>query len=568
MQEPGEKVSVSPAHAGCDWNAIDWHQAVLLVRKLRQDIFRATKEGDLKKVRTLQRIMLRSYENRVLSVRRVTQTNRGKNTPGVDKVVLKTPEARGRLVDRLGEFEPWKPLPAKRVYIPKANGKQRPLGIPVIMDRALQAVVKNALEPFWEARFEDSSYGFRPGRGCHDAIQRVYNLASAKGNRRWVLDADIKGAFDNIGHEKLLEVIGNFPARELVRQWLKAGYLEDGVFHGTESGTPQGGVISPLLANVALHGMEEALGVKYRPRKSKDYGWELHPDSVGLVRYADDFVVFCRTREEAEEARGKLSVWLRERGLAFSEEKTRITDLDEGFDFLGFNVRQYPVTKSKTGYRLLTRPSKKAVKGHARRLRDLFHAHRGHSADLLCKAVNPVIRGWVNYFRAGVSARTFCKLDDYLFKLQWNWVGRSHPNKSRRWRRGRYWGRVLADHGANRAFKGQEVHMRCHAWTPVKRHTMVRRFACWDDPDLEEYWAGRKAQEAINSLTAFQRKVAEAQKWVCPICRDWILNGEEWHEHRIIPGTEGGRYTRENVRLVHLYCHQTVHGKKRAKEPE
>jgi RNA-directed DNA polymerase len=300
MQTPGEKVTVSPVQTRCDWNSIDWKQAVEFVRKLRQEIFRATKKGDLKKIRTLQRIMLHSYENRVLSVRRVTQTNRGKNTPGVDKIVLKTPEARGRLVDRLGEYEPWKPLPAKRVYIPKANGKERPLGIPVIMDRALQAIVKNALEPFWEAKFEDSSYGFRPGRSCHDALQRIYNLASAKGNRRWVLDADIKGAFDNIGHEKLMEAIGNFPARELIRQWLKAGYLEDGIYHNTDSGTPQGGVISPLLANIALHGMEEVLGVRFKFLKERNHAAELHRKSVGVVRYADD----CAPRRCEESGSG------------------------------------------------------------------------------------------------------------------------------------------------------------------------------------------------------------------------------------------------------------------------
>jgi len=405
MQEQDEKVTVSPAQARCDWNSIDWASVTLFVRKLRQEIFRATREGDLKKVRTLQRIMLRSYENRVMAVRRVTQTNRGKNTPGVDKVVVKTPEARGRLVDRLAEYEPWKPLPAKRVYIPKSDGRQRPLGIPAVIDRALQAMVKNALEPYWEAKFEDSSYGFRPGRGCHDALQRIYNLASAKGNRRWVLDADIKGAFDNIGHEKLMEAIGNFPARELVRQWLKAGYLEDGVFHDTPSGTPQGGVISPLLANIAFHGMEEALGVKFYVRKGRDYGSELHPGSVGLVRYADDFVVFCHTREEAEEAKRKLAAWFAERGLCFSEEKTRITNLDDGFDFLGFNVRQYRVTNSKTGFRLLTRPSKKAVKTHARELKELFRKYRGQTADMLCMAVNPVIRGWTGYFRVGFRRR-------------------------------------------------------------------------------------------------------------------------------------------------------------------
>ena len=561
-QETDEKVTVNPSQNGCDWNSIDWESATRFVRKLRQAIFRATKEEDLKKVRTLQRIMLRSYENRVLAVRRVTQVNKGKNTPGVDKVLVKTPEARGKLVDWLGQFEPWKPLPAKRVYIPKGSGGQRPLGIPAIVDRALQAIVKNALEPFWEAKFEDSSYGFRPGRSCHDAIERVFNLASAKGKRRWVLDADIKGAFDNIGHEKLLEAIGNFPARELIRQWLKAGYMEDGFFHDTNSGTPQGGVISPLLANIALHGMEEALGVRYKIRKNKPYGSEIHHWSLAIVRYADDFVVFCHSPEEAERAREILKTWLAERGLSFSEEKTRIVNLDEGFDFLGFNVRQYKVTNSRTGYRLLIRPSKKSVKNHALELKGLFKYCHGFPASTLCWLANPVIRGWANYFRVGCSSHAFEKIDHYLFKLQRRWVVRSHPTKSWKWRRRQYWGQVQKDRMDKWVFKGHEVHMLRHAWTPIKRHIMVRRFACWDDPDLEGYWVLRKQREAAATLTKFQRAVAEAQKGVCPRCGDFLLNGEELHQHRVVPGTEGGKYTAENVRLLHLYCHQAVHDKR------
>jgi RNA-directed DNA polymerase len=225
-----------------DWHGVNWRQANKHVRNLRQRIFRASQEGDLKKAHSLQKLMLRSYSNILVSVRRVTQLNDGKNTAGVDKVVIKTPTARARLVDELSTCTPWKAKPVRRVYIPKASGKSRPLGIPVVKDRCLQAMVKNALEPFWEARFESISYGFRPGRGCHDAIAQIYNLARSNGKKRWVIDADIKGAFDNIDHDFLLQTIGAVPGRELIKQWLKAGYMEGEMFQATETGTPQGGV--------------------------------------------------------------------------------------------------------------------------------------------------------------------------------------------------------------------------------------------------------------------------------------------------------------------------------------
>src|SRR5256885_7086249 len=240
-----------------DWNAIKWRKANRAVRNLRHRIFRATQEGNLKKVRSLQKLMLKSYSNRLVSVRRVTQTNTGKNTPGVDKLVIKTPAARGKMVDALANYTLWKAKPAKRVYIPKKNNKRRPLGIPVVVDRCLQAMVKNALEPAWEAKFEGISYGFRPGRSCHDAIEKIYRLARPNKTKKWVLDADIKGAFDNISHDYLLKVIGLVPGRELIKQWLKAGDVGQKGFHATERGTPQGAVGSPLLANIALHGMED-----------------------------------------------------------------------------------------------------------------------------------------------------------------------------------------------------------------------------------------------------------------------------------------------------------------------
>ena len=330
-----------------DWNAIDWHKANRTVRNLRQRIFRAAQEGNLKKVRSLQKLMLKSYSNRLVSVRRVAQMNAGKNTPGIDKLVLKTPEARGRMVDTLAHYTLWKAKPAKRVYIPKTSGKLRPLGIPVVQDRCLQAMIKNALEPAWEARFEGTSYGFRPGRSCHDAIEKIYALARPNKTKKWILDADIQGAFDAISHEYLLKTIGPVPGRELIKQWLKAGYVDQEVFHETAQGTPQGGVISPLLLNIALHGMETALDIKYNNRG----------ELIGkraVVRYADDVVCFCETREDAKRAQSMLTEWLKERGLTLSQEKTRIVHLTEGFDFLGFNVRQYPTPlTSRTGWKLL-----------------------------------------------------------------------------------------------------------------------------------------------------------------------------------------------------------------------
>src|SRR5215813_8692739 len=226
-----ETLSANGTETQTDWNAINWRKANRTVRNLRQRIFRATQEGNQKKVRSLQKLMLRSYSNRLVSVRRVAQINAGKDTPGIDKLVIKTPAARGKMVDHLAHYSLWKAKPARRVYIPKASGKKRPLGIPVVVDRCLQSLVKNALEPTWEARFEGSSYGFRPGRDCHDAIEKIYGLARPNKMKKWVLDADIKGAFDNISHDHLLRAIGPVPGRELLKQWLKAGYVEEEVFH-------------------------------------------------------------------------------------------------------------------------------------------------------------------------------------------------------------------------------------------------------------------------------------------------------------------------------------------------
>jgi len=412
--EPEDKLDTATTPAGVvngpedersGWHAVDWRAVEANVRRLRQRIFTASQAGDLAKVRCLQRLMLRSRSNALVSVRRVTERNAGRLTAGVDGEVVLTAEAKLTLADTVQHSsQPFKVWPVRRVYIPKAGSqKRRPLGIPVILDRVHQARVVNALEPEWEARFEPRSYGFRPGRGCHDAIQAIFQVVKGKRPKRlWVLDADLAGAFDRIAHHHILAMLGSFPARGMIWQWLRAGVVENGQLHRTEEGTPQGGVVSPVLLNIALHGMETAAGVRYLSTGS------IKVDSPALIRYADDFVVHCHSRQDAMAIKARLAAWLAPLGLAFNEDKTRVVCLDEGFDFLGYNVRRY---RSKP----LIRPSPAAVRRIRERLRTELRSLRGHNAGAVIRRLNPIIRGWAAYYRTQVSSRTFKTLDHYLW---------------------------------------------------------------------------------------------------------------------------------------------------------
>lgn len=536
-----------------NWNAVDWRQVNQCVRNLRQRIFRASRKNDHRKVRSLQKLMLRSRANALKSVRQVTQENKGKLTPGVDRIVVKTVQERAELVDRLMSHQPWRASPVRRVYIPKASGKLRPLGVPTVLDRAMQAMVKNALEPYWEARFEPCSYGFRPGRGCHDAIGRVYNVATPIRRRKWVLDADIEGAFDNIGHEALLKAIGEFPARELIRQWLKAGYMEQGMFYASESGTPQGGVISPLLANIALHGMEAAVGVKYISRG----------DNVGkrcLVRYADDFVVFCETENDARKAKAEVSAWLATRGLRLSEAKTRIAHLSEGFDFLGYNVRQYPAPTTRAGLKLLIKPSRKSVKKLKIRLIQEWRVMGGQNITGVLTRLNPIIRGWSNYHRVVVSKRIFARIDNWMFDKEVQWARRTHPTKPWYWLKRKYWGRLHPKRQDDWVFgdaAGTQGRLLKFCWTPIVRHIIVKGRASLDDPDLAEYWAQRNARQH-DELTGRQRVLAKKQRGLCARCGETVHNNEYLAVHHVQPRRLGGTKDLDNQRLMHLFCHLQV----------
>lgn len=536
-----------------DWDAIDWRRTSRRVRNLRQRIFRASRENDLKKVRSLQKLMLRSYSNTLKAVRQVTQENKGKLTPGVDKIVISTAKARGELVDVLMAHQPWRASPVRRVHIPKATGKLRPLGIPTVLDRAMQARVKNALEPFWEARFEPCSYGFRPGRGCHDAIVRIHSVATPIRRRKWVLDADIKGAFDNIDHGFLLTALGGFPARELIRQWLKAGYMEQGDFHATPSGAPQGGVISPLLANIALHGMEAAVGMKYS-RRGRNLGARC------LVRYADDFVVFCETEEDARETKAKLNAWLAVRGLELSDEKTRIVHLSEGFDFLGFNIRQYRAPKSRRGWKLLIKPSRKSVMAFKTRMKREWRAMDGNNIMAVLMRINPIVRGWGAYYRCAVAKRIFAQIDSWMFDKQVRWARKAHPHKPWYWLKSRYWGRLHPKRQDRWVFgdvAGTQSRLMKLAWIPIVRHTLVKGSSSPDDPSLVEYWARRNMRRNFE-LSRREYVLAEKQQGLCVRCGETIHNDECLGVHYVQALRTGGERTPENKRLMHLYCHLQV----------
>jgi RNA-directed DNA polymerase len=545
-----------------DWDAVAWRHQEEQVRRLRQRIFKAAQAGDLKRVRNLQKLMLRSRANTLVSVRRVSQRNTGRGTPGADGQVALTSQARAELAVQLHRHGgPGQALPVRRVYIPKKGGK-RLLGIPTIADRAQQQRVRNALEPEWEARLDAKQYGFRPGRGCHDAIEIIHNaLAGKQAKREWVLDADLKSAFDRIDHNFLLDRIGTFPAREQIRGWLKAGVVDRGRYSPTTEGTPQGGVISPLLLNIAMQGMEEAAGVDYNSRGFVKAGCPT------VITYADDFVALCHTREQAETVAARLSAWLKARGLSLNQEKTRIRRIDAGFDFLSFTIRRYHVGG---GAKALTKPSRTALKKIRQRNAQELRSLRGADSGEVIRTLNPIIRGQANYYRPGASKKAFQTLDHHLWRQLYTWARRRHPSKPRRWVTTRYFGSFHPTRRDQWVFGDRDTgaHLHRYAWTKIVRHVPVPGRHSPDNPALAQYWADRRRKRKPPQLAPSWERALRLQHRLCPLCREPLLHADDppdsltawetWYKgihkaltHRVITEASSDRTVN---RLVHAHC--------------
>ena len=541
-----------------EWYAIDWPTINRNVRRLQVRIVQATKAGRWNKVKALQRLLTHSHSGRVLAVRRVTE-NKGKKTPGVDQEIWKTPEEKAQAVHAL-QCRGYQSQPLRRVYIPKSDGKtMRPLGIPTMIDRAQQALHLLALDPVVETTADKNSYGFRQQRSCADAIEQCFTALSHAPNTQWILEGDIKSCFDKISHDWLLAQV--LMDRTILQMWLKSGYMEKHVLHETLDGTPQGGIISPALANCALDGLERLLKEKYPTGKAlKSFGG-LCP-SVNFIRYADDFVITGRSKELLEgEVKPLVEQFLQQRGLELSPKKTVITHVEKGFDFLGQNERRYPNGK------LLIKPSKKNVKTFLDGIGRIIKASIGRSAADLIGKLNPKIRGWANYHRHVVSKHTFVHVDSIIFCRIRQWARRRHPKKSSDWLKKRYFGQRR---GRDWSFfsetcddEGQPGKLWLHraSSTPIKRHIKVKGEANPYDPAHETYFETREADHMQDTFrgTRTLRFLWKEQRGLCPICSTKITRNTGWRAHYCVPRVLGGSKGAENRVLLHPECHDRVH---------
>jgi RNA-directed DNA polymerase len=471
-----------PQGATARWSSIDWSKVRRHVSRLQARIVKAVRAGRWHRVRCLQRLLANSLAAKLLAVQRVS-SNRGQRTAGVDGIVLETPAQKWQQAQQLNAKD-YTPKPLKRIYIPKKNGKRRPLGIPVQADRAEQALELLALDPVSETLADTCSYGFRQARSAQDAIAACFQALAQRTSAKWILEGDIRGCFDHLDHDWL---VGHLPTDQgKLRAWLKAGYIERGMFHPTAAGTPQGGIISPAAANMALDGLATRLKAQIKGQQK-----------VHLVRYADDFIITGVSRALLEERVKPLVVqFLKERGLELAEEKTRIVHIDQGFDFLGFNVRKYQG-------KLLIKPAASSIAAVKERVRGIIQPGKGLPQGVLIRRLNPVLRGWGNYYRHVVSKDIFNDIDHAIWRMTWNWAKRRHPQRVRRWVKERYYTRK---EGYDWVFTDGSVDLFRMLSIPIRRHVRIRAASNPYDPAQASYFAARRAchrQEAAKSAPAW-----------------------------------------------------------------
>lgn len=543
------------------WETLPWRKIQRSVFKVQKRIYQASQRDDVRAVRKFQRLLMHSRSAKLLAVRKVTQDNQGKKTAGVDGVKALRPPQRLKLAHalRIGH----KARAVRRVWIPKPEtDEQRPLGIPTIHDRALQTLVKLALEPEWEARFEPNSYGFRPGRSCHDAIEAIFNATAHQ--EKYVLDADIAKCFDRINHDALLDKLNTGPRlRRQIKAWLKAGVLDNGELFPTERGTMQGGTISPLLANVALHGMEELLAQRF-PAKSRKCFY-----APRVIRYADDLVVLHKDRAIIEQCQEMLVEWLQNMGLELKPSKTRITHTrnalagEPGFVFLGFNIRQYPQGKTKSGkdsrrqslgFKLLIKPSKHAVKRHVHRLGETVRRYQHKDQMLLIRALNSLIIGWSRYYSTVVSQDVFEKMEYVLFARLLAWAKRRHPQKGKWWIVDQYW-RITKGQGWRFQPLGSDYQLYRHSSAPIRRHVKVRGGRSPYDGDWL-YWSTRLGKHPEVPLRV--TRLLKRQRGRCPVCELFFKDGDVIQVVHIVPKQPDGSGARRHQQLLHRHCDNAI----------
>jgi RNA-directed DNA polymerase len=487
-----EKSMCASSGLASRWDRLDWSRHERQVRRLQARIVKATQEGRWGRVKSLQWLLTHSFSGRALAVDRVT-SNQGAKTPGVDGATWQMPETRYRAIGSLRR-RGYQPQPLRRVFIPKSNGKLRPLGIPTIKDRAMQALYLLALEPIAETTGDPNSYGFRKARSTADAIQQCFcTLSHLDDSAEWVFEGDIKGCFDNISHEWMLTHIPT--DTEVLRKWLQAGFVDKRTWFATEAGTPQGGIISPTLANLTLDGLEQLLNRHFGLRRVPG-GKRFNP-RVHLIRYADDFVITGRSRELLEnEVRPLVERFLNERGLQLSPEKTKITHIREGFDFLGQNVRKHRE-------RLLVIPAHKNVHAFLERIRTILHQNKMSAQEPLIRHLSLVIRGWANYHRHVAAKDTFSKVDYRIFESLWYWAKYRHPNKTPGWIAKRYWQQIgprfwefAVDAHDSRDGRPFKLRLARAAAVPIRRHVKIRSGANPFDPKWRTYFEERALLKA------------------------------------------------------------------------